>query len=181
MSPLQLVSHVEQNINMLLAKNMSTKKFLYIKTSGSTISSQACIIWTPAKKKKLGMLFSRQDCSPSDLFNGLQLGKVYSRTELKSQPNRADSDEFALLWHSQSHENSRGIPLGLAFQKKKDNFKMNMNHNRHGRMILPSVTEKRIWRDPSDINSASDSSICNLFKYIYFLFYSFVYFFIALP
>ena len=56
-------------------------------------------------------------------------------------------------------------------KEKTDNFKMNMNHNRHGRMILPSVTEKRIWRrdpadnppppaspGPADIDSASDSS-----------------------
>ena len=28
-------------------------------------------------------------------------------------------------------------------KEKTDNFKMNMNHNRHGRMILPSVTEKK--------------------------------------
>ena len=123
----------------------------------------------PSKnKKKLGTLFlySRPDCFLTDLFNALQLGNVctYSRTELKSQPNRGYS-----LWHSQSHENSPGVLLGLAFQKKKDNFKMNMNHNRHGRMILPSVTEKRIWRrdpadnppaspGPADIDSASDSS-----------------------
>ena len=48
---------------------------------------------------------------------------------------------------------------------------MNMNHNRHGRMILPSVTEKKDLKKrpcrqspppaspgPADIDSASDSS-----------------------
>ena len=77
----------------------------------------------PSKKKKLGTLFlySRPDCSPTDLFNALQLGNVctYSRTELKSQPNRVFShDVTAAILVSQNNETaamlvSQTNPLGV--------------------------------------------------------------------
>lgn len=94
-------------------------------------------------------LYSRPDCSPIDLFNALQLGIVctYSRTELKSQPNRADSDELALLWHSQIHDSSPVVslpshPLLRAPAVRYARRRLGTSQIRHFNYVCPAfVTE----------------------------------------